>query len=126
MTPADYTADTIAEEIRQADEEAADNLAEYLEAGKPRRWVVWARPSSGRLDHARDYFEGDAAAADSGICGRTPVRWTRTTGRLERPRHGACMFFDNELERLRMIHGDDYLVPPADVLQARRDLEAGL
>jgi hypothetical protein len=95
-------------------------------APEPRRWVVWARPSGGRLDHAREYREGDSGAADSGICARTPERWTRTTGRLERPRHGACSHCDAELERLRLIHGDDYLVPPADVVQARKDLEAGI
>lgn len=118
-----YTADEIAEDVRQADEEAADALAERLEPA-PRRWVVWARPSGGRLDHAREFHEADGYAADNGICGRTPARWTRTTGRLERPKRGACMFCDNELERLRMIHGDDYLVPPADVVAARQALEA--
>lgn len=95
------------------------------EAAPARRWVVWARPSGGRLDHAREYLEGDDRAADNGICGRIPARWTRTTGRLERPRRGACMHCDNELERLRSIRGDDYLVPPEDVLEARRRLEAG-
>lgn len=80
-----------------------------------RRWVVYAIPYYGRQFHAREYVEGDREAAHYGICGAQPVRWVSGRGSDVRPRRAVCVKCDRALERLRDIHGPDFLVYPAGI-----------
>lgn len=85
-----------------------------------RRWVVYAIPYYGRQHHAREYEEGRREAAPHSICGSQPVRWVSGRGSEVRPRRAVCVKCDAELERLRAIHGPDFLVYPAGMVPEAR------
>lgn len=85
-------------------------------AARPAAWIVWASPYYGRSSHARIKLEGARYPDDVAICKAAPRRWVSSQGSLVRPSHGACKHCDGELERLRLIHGEEYLAPPPELL----------
>lgn len=91
-------------------------MGETKPAAAPGSWVVWASPYYGRSSHARIKVEGARYADDVAICWAAPKRWVSNVGSLVRPAGAACHKCDKELERLRKEYGEDYLVPPPELL----------